>query len=324
MKKNKTKIIIKIILFVITVAIICGGFILFSKEDGKNFSNSTQNIIRKTFADIFYSEKEEIEKDNKAYNEALKYKNNNWCKLIANSEKQQECIDAIIMLEAIETKNFEKCNEIKIENDIQECNQKIIEITAIEKLNKNLCNAILDTNKRMACKDSIDSKKLSQLIHQWNITKQKCEELDNNFRTECIKEINIYQIDEEYINTIDSKNIAKCSNLDDENLKKSCQEKILYNRAIEEKNAVLCEYINNDEQKNYCRKKTLINIDSSILDNAIKNNNIKECDNLADISLREICNDIIIFKTVKITKNTNLCKQIKNKKNIETCKLIKE
>lgn len=323
----KSKKIKNFIIFIILTIIFIIGFLIFGKNSEKNIENhknSQFGEIRKTFLDIFADEEKKLQEENKAFNEATKYKNPNSCKIIKTENKKQECEDTVVMLIAIEKNDFEICKNIQTENINQDCNHQIIEKNAIDKKNKILCNAIQDEKQKIACRETIDAQNLKKILQEWEITAKKCEELENNFKSECLKQIDIYKIEENYQKAINSENISLCQDIEDKNLKKNCQEKILIEKAIKEKNIFLCEYGSNEETKNNCRKKIIKNNDSQNLEIAIKTNNLQQCKNLSDEILQNSCNDIIIFDFVKKTKNISLCKSLKNKENIPICEILKD
>lgn len=326
MKSKKHKFVTPITISSFIIAVIIGAFsFVFLNYHGNytSFAKETKEWIRQTFMDIFTDEQAKIEKDNKNFNDAIKFKNNNSCKNIENSKTQKECFDSIEMLLAIDENNLQKCQNIETEHIATQCSQKIIKNKAIEKKLKQLCNAILDQNEQISCREAIDWNILRELISRWNITKQECENLENNFKKECLQEVDFFQEEADFNEILNSQNIALCSKLSDENLKKNCQEKILYNKAISEKNIVVCEYIADSETKNRCQENILSDIDAKILQNAVWKNNISDCNKLSGETLQNSCNDIIIFNFVKNSKNISLCKNLKNKENIEMCELLK-
>ncbi len=92
--------------------------------------------------------------------------------------------------------------------------------------------------------------------------------------------------------------------------------------ALDQSNKALCDDIQDIGKKEYCMSHIEDKNQNSIFYKAIESNDVSACVNLTDTTLRDKCNDTIIFALVRSQKDESLCAGLKNTLSIPICQKL--
>lgn len=310
----------KIVILVIEILLIIGGIFLAvyffqNNASWKNFLAEVKEQISET---IQNSE----EKDNKSYNRALYYANERACEDISDDNKKSECQDNARITKFLQNPENADCTVISHEERYINCKNLIFEKTALNAKNKNLCENISETSTKQRCRENIDANLLIEITKNQNANTENCSKLENSFRIECEKLIEYYKTEAQYAEAVKNTDLSACAELNEDNLKKKCQDEIIFKKSTTENLNALCQYISDIDQKNLCLQTTQNNQDNNIFQIATSTDNINLCENISNSAVKYRCHDIITLSLVKKTKNPELCKALKNTENLQICEQI--
>lgn len=149
-----------------------------------------------------------------------------------------------------------------------------------------------------------------------NSTPEECNKISN-------PELKNWCLDNYYNNTaLKSLDLNICSEISNLELKNNCNYGVVL-KKIESPNLnqwiEICDILT-WENKIYCQSKFTKENDWIIMQNAVKANEIKLCDDINNVSLRLRCNDVINFKLAINSKDINNCSLISDEKLKSQCK----
>lgn len=263
-----------------------------------------------------------IRKEADTYNEAIKRRDISLCEQIESSEKQAACKDQVILIQANSSTDLSICDAIS-ENTLQsECRDTIAEGIARNTKNKHLCARIENERIKTRCREDIDSINLRGILQENRASQATCEELEGNFRSECMRAISSTQNEEYYLQAMKILDISLCAHITEKALATTCRDAIFLEQAQKNGNAVLCTNITDGEKKVHCIEKTKAYQDIHTFKRATESKNLTECEKISDTHLKHQCHNNITLELVKTSKNTKLCDTLTNTGIIENCKRI--
>lgn len=303
------------------IALVIGGFcsVLLAWAEG-NIENTISTATSTQKSENLTSNKEN--KDNKIYNKAIYYKDIQACDFIESENEKESCKNSLLIIEAKKTHNIDICQQITDDKQKDTCKSVSTEQKAYYSSNKNLCNHIEDINSRIRCKKNIDIWSIALLQNGKNINNINCSLMETDLQEICFYYVNKEKEEKKFIKILQDKKIHQCHELNDANLSQNCRNILLKESAEEKLNINTCNQINNDEQKQECTQNVQQKIDQKIFKNALEEGNIPLCDNISDSTLKNNCNDTIIFKLVKQHKSTSLCEFVKHPEHKNICKQV--
>lgn len=287
--------------------------------------NSIQNVTEKienSFKNTIAKVKNAVQSDNEKYNQALHYTNESVCEKIDDENKKQECGDDVRLEKILKNSENADCNILSNDEKKQNCTDLMYEKTALETENKNICKTISQTEIQVRCQEGVDAKIFTKIVKENNISTEKCEKLDGNFKKECLKLIKDYHIEETYFKAIRSEKIENCSEIIEENLKIKCQNEILYLQAKNHNSLHICHGITDADLKKDCITSAENLQNTKIFKTAITSENLAMCSAITDVNIRTRCNDIIILSIVKKTHDSTLCSGVQNAESKKICQKI--
>lgn len=260
--------------------------------------------------------------DTENFNRAMEYANHKACQNISDDNKKRECEDYARILEASKKSEKSLCENISDENKKRECEEIIVEKSAVEQKDKKICEDITTETNKKRCRETIDGEKLKTIVKEGKAHIKECEELENNFQTECMKFVKNYTLEENYINALQSQNIGLCVLIGDADFAAKCRDEIIFKKAENEENISLCHEITAIDTKNICIQKVKKQHDKMYFKIATESENIAMCARISDISHRESCEDIINLSNIKKTNNYSLCSLLHREENKISCQKL--
>lgn len=211
------------------------------------------------------------------------------CQVLENAEKRIHCLDTI--------------------------SEKI----AVETLEKPLCKRISDIYIQKRCEEGIDAKILAKITKKEYVLTSDCAFLDGNFKTECLRRVENYPLEDAYQKAIQSQNPNECSLLLDEQLSRDCRDEIFLQLAKKTHINTHCTAIVSPIKKQECAAILKNTHQKTLFDQAVSENNLTLCASLADANMRDGCHDIVVLSLVKSSSNFALCSGIKNETSRWAC-----
>ena len=317
--KHKTLFIIVIPLILLWAGIY---FLLPKTDEGEILLFAPPKEKVRSFEE---QEKEALEtaKNNSEIFNQAQQKQDEWlCESITDDPLRSECRDRVVIAKIGNSWDMTLCEDITDESRKTNCRDLIALNSAREIWMKALCARISNENDIKRCREDIDGKRLATVLAEKSATPQICASFEENFQKECLRSIDTFRSEEQYLTAIKTKNLAACDAVTEPQLQTDCRDNILLERAVSEWNNVLCRSITSPEKQSYCVKKWDTQADISTFKAATSGKSLEECRTINDGSLRNRCHDIVTLDLVRESKDARLCDTLTNTGIIENCKRI--
>jgi hypothetical protein len=301
------------------------GIYLFFFTPNSFFTFHTEGVsgeVQKTYEEIL-SEKQKIqEQENMYYNNAIQTKNQALCASIGNTNTALECREKIQAINAVASGSIEGCDSLTLSGITLECRDAIYQKTALESQSPALCNKLSNSVKSDFCHEMVDEKSLRILIASGSLNTDSCSQFSTWSRNSCLQFIRDNEANTLIKEGIVSGSNESCSQIVSETDKALCNDTVNLRNALDQNNKTLCNDIQDIGKKEYCMSHIEDKNQNSIFYKAIESNDIWACANLTDTTLRDKCNDTIIFALVRSQKDANLCAGLKNTLSIPICQKL--
>ena len=204
----------------------------------------------------------------------------------------------------------------ELREQIEEKHAKNIELynLAIKEKDPRICEKITESSKKIECDEFIVA-----AIAQKNDNLDQCSALTNvGIATICKDAI--------YSDRAIQKNDSTlCKEISSSERQSSCMDLIDTKKLQEatEKKSLTEEFCNSlsEKQKSACQKSLSSADESSIYQDATRENNLELCKKLTDITLQDTCNTTISLKLALTTNNIILCDSIRDDQKKSYCKM---
>lgn len=319
-EKHKTLSII--IAFLLLASI--GGYVFLSQtQQGENIlSIFHPKEKRMTYAEIEQQSLENSKQQSEIFNQAQQKQDSSLCDTIEDTSLASECRDRIIIAKIWNSGDLTLCDNIKDEKRQTDCRDLVALNIARDQGVKWLCARISNENGIKRCREDIDGKKLATILQDKSASPSVCSTLEENFQKECLRSIDTYKSETQYLEATKTKNLAACDAISEPQLQTDCRDNILLEKAVTDADIWLCWSISNAEKQSYCVKKWNTQKDISAFKEATNSWSLALCWSIVDGSLKNRCHDIVTLALVREKKDASLCDTLTDKSIIENCKRI--
>lgn len=314
------RLIIPLLLGIILIMFLIFWFAKWNSEWDISFS--TGSISHQNYESMVQHGHDMAHQDIATYNEAISRWNIDLCQHIVDLVRREECNDQIILAHVQAWNTQHHCDEIQHHERKKHCEDFIIQESAINALDKSQCAAIWDERMRKRCREDIDGAMLQNILKENRANPTICQSLEWSFRIDCLRSMQTYRAEEQYLEAIKSGVIANCDQIWESKLATTCRDTLLLEHAQNNRNHQLCGQIIDTEKQQFCHERTQIGIDIDILQQATSTNNLNQCQQIGDERLKNQCNDGIILTLVRTSKNAALCQALTNTGLIADCHRI--
>lgn len=252
----------------------------------------------------------------------------NWdaqsCLQITEKELQVECLDNAYLKNAFDTNDRKFCVKIKNADFRSKCSDNFIYNDAISKNNKEACKKITDSWFKENCLSTL----IFQEIESWNYTwsLKICDELSQENKQYCISQLQnntTWENDADILNNaLENNKIDTCSKIKNISLQEWCMDSINIKLALENKDKTKCDWIFDIKKKESCKATFSKEDDKKYFEQAISEWSIIWCGKIKNISMKNQCNDTLIFKESIQSKDKNKCLRILNESLKNDCEKI--
>lgn len=290
-----------------------------------NINNQTGSLLNITWSidEINKIEDKKEEKNENIYKKNIEIINTVWvnwniniCELVEDEKMKNKCFDNWYLYLASKEKGIDYCNKVEDINLKINCIDDINYENAINNLDKELCSKIINKNLKENCNSEITIVNVEKSNTPSN---NDCNELNWNNNNYCLNVVNNKSNYNIFNEAIISKNIEKCIEIKDTNLKNTCMDTLYLEKWINEKNIWVCNLIKNIEIKEKCETSINKSKDNEIIKESIKTNNINLCKTIYSEDLKSQCNDSINLRLAVINKDEKKCELISNENIYKEC-----
>jgi hypothetical protein len=301
------------------------GIYLFFFTSNSFFTFHTESLsgeVQKTYEEVVAEKQKVQEQDNLYYNTAIQTKNQILCDSIESTNTILECREKIQAINAVASGSIEGCDSLTLSGIALECRDALYQKTALESQSPALCNKLSNSVKSDFCHEMVDEKSLRILIASGSLNNDSCSQFATGSRSACLQFIQDNQANVVIKESIVSGSNESCSQIVSEADKILCNDTVNLRNALDQNNKSLCSDIADVGKKEYCMSHIDDKNQNNIFYKAIESNDVWACVNLTDMTLRDKCNDTIIFALVRSQKDANLCAGLKNTLSIPICQKL--
>ena len=222
------------------------------------------------------------------------------CKQMKDTDAQLNCYDNLVLKEVLASNILLACDDLTFAPNIQYCQDIFYKNKSLMDSDPEICDKIADEYLKNQCKDSAT---LRLSLKDGSL--EECEKITNlEQRNNCIDNITLKS-------AIKNANTEQCDLLDDETLKELCKNKSSkksneqdYLQALETKNTALCSNLTDGQDKE-CEDAVNYSI-------ALSNNTIATCTAIIDREKQLDCVNKISLNLAKAEQQPKYCSQIED------------